>query len=72
MKLAEGNVGITYTITKIETEDEELDDFLFTLGCYEGQKITIVSHFKQNMVVTIKDGRYSIDTNLAGVISVAN
>ncbi|MFI3166932.1 MAG: FeoA family protein [Bacillota bacterium] len=70
MTLAEGKIGTTYTIKKVVTDDEELDDFLFTLGCYEGEKITIISMISKSFVVSIKDGRYNIDTNLAGVIAV--
>ncbi len=70
MTLAEGKIGTTYTIKKVLTDDEELDDFLFTLGCYEGEKITIISNISKSLVVTIKDGRYNIDTDLGGVIEV--
>ncbi|MFI3128847.1 MAG: FeoA family protein [Bacillota bacterium] len=70
MTLAEGKAGNTYKIKSVTSGDEELEDFLFTLGCYEGQDISIVSIFKQSMVVAIKDGRYNIDSDLAGVINV--
>ncbi len=70
MTLAEGLAGNTYKIKSIATGDEELEDFLFTLGCYEGESISIVSLYKNSMVVAIKDGRYNIDTDLAEVIDV--
>ncbi len=60
-----------YTIQRIETEDEELEAFLFSLGCYSGEPITVVNHLKGGCVVTIKDGRYSIDHQLAEAIIIA-
>ncbi len=71
MTLAQGQVGTQYKITAIDAEDDELESFLFTLGCYAGEAITIVSTISNNLVVSIRDGRYNIDRNLAGVISVA-
>lgn len=70
MTLAEGNIGETYTVASIETEDEELKDFLFTLGCYDGEPVTIVSTVSNSLVLAIRDGRYNVDKNLAGVIQV--
>ncbi|WP_317855922.1 FeoA domain-containing protein [Chakrabartyella piscis] len=70
MTLANGTIGTTYTITGIQTDDEELNDFLFTLGCYSGEKITIVSMVSESYVVSIRDGRYNIDVNLADAIAV--
>ena len=52
------------------TDDEELTSFLFSLGCYSGEPITVVSHLKGGCVVSIKDGRYNIDTDLAKAISI--
>ena len=49
---------------------EELNAFLFSLGCYAGEPITVVSHLKGGCVVSIKDGRYNIDKQLAGVIEI--
>lgn len=60
-----------YIVQRIETDDEELDAFLFSLGCYSGEPITVVSRKKKNCVVSIKDGRYSIDNQLAEAIIVA-
>ena len=70
MNLTEAEPGIEYRIKEIETEDEELNEFLFTLGCYSGEPITVVSHLKGGCVVSIKDGRYNIDTDLAQAISI--
>ena len=71
MTLAEGTVGTTYTVSGIETDDEELNDFLFTLGCYEGEPIVVVSIVSKSYVVSIRDGRYNIDKDLASAILVA-
>ncbi len=66
-KVTEGN---EYIIKSIHTDDEELDAFLFSLGCYSGEPITVVSRKKKNLVVSIKDSRYSIDNHLAEAIIV--
>ena len=71
MTLSVGDIGTRYTITDIDTNDEELDEFLFTLGCYTGQNIVIVSAVSGSYVVAIRDGRYNIDKNLAEAILVA-
>lgn len=71
MKLTTGELATEYIISEVRTEDEELDDFLFTLGCYKGEKIVIVSRVGKSLVVAIKDGRYNIDTNIADAIIIA-
>ena len=70
MNLKEAKDGQEYVIKTIDTDDEELDAFLFSLGCYSGEKITVVSHLKGGCVVSIKDGRYNIDNQLAEAIIV--
>lgn len=70
MTLKEANEGLEYTIKKIETDDEEMNAFLFSLGCYTGEPITVISHLKGGCVVSIKDGRYNIDNQLADAIVV--
>lgn len=70
MNLIQAQDGEEYIIQQIETDDEELNSFLFTLGCYSGEKITVVSHLKDSCIVSIKDGRYNIDNQLAQVIVV--
>ena len=70
MRLSEAQEGKEYIIQQITTEDEELDEFLFSLGCYSGVPITIVSRLKNSCVVSIKDGRYNIDNQLASAIFV--
>lgn len=70
MNLAEAVEGKEYIIKDINTDDEELNAFLFSLGCYSGEAITVVSHLKGSCVVSIKDGRYNIDKQLAEAILV--
>ena len=70
MNLLAAQEGKTYIIQRIETEDEELDAFLFSLGCYSGEPITVVSRRRGSCVVSVKDGRYSIDSELAEAIIV--
>lgn len=70
MRLADADEGKEYVIKQIETDDEDLNAFLFSLGCYSGEPITVVSRLKSSCVVSIKDGRYNIDNQLAEVILV--
>ena len=70
MNLTEANVGEEYIIKDIVTDDEELNSFLFSLGCYSGEPITVISHLKGGCVVSIKDARYNIDNDLAAAISI--
>ena len=70
MTLAEAQVGKEYIIKEIATEDEELDAFLFTLGCYSGEPVTVISHLRRACIIAVKDGRYTIDRELATVISI--
>ncbi len=62
--------GVEYIIQRIDTDDEELDAFLFSLGCYSGEPITVVSRKRSGCVIAVKDGRYSIDNQLAQAIVV--
>lgn len=70
MNLSIAEEGKEYIIQRIETDGEELDAFLFSLGCYAGEPITIVSSRKGGCTVSIKDGRYNIDNQLAEAIIV--
>ena len=70
MNLREAQVGEEYIIKEIVTDDEEMDAFLFSLGCYSGEPITVISHLKGGCVVSIKDGRYTIDNCLAEAIII--
>ena len=70
MNLIYAEEGKEYIIKAIKTDDEELDAFLFSLGCYAGEPITVISHLKSGAIVSIKDARYSIDKDLAGAIKI--
>ena len=70
MNLIDAQVGVEYIVKDIQTDDEELDAFLFSLGCYSGEPITVVSRRRGGCVVSIKDGRYNIDNQLAEAIMV--
>jgi len=70
MNLKSAQEGTEYIIKAIETDDEELDAFLFSLGCYSGEPITVISHLKGGCIVSIKDGRYNIDNQLAEAIRI--
>ena len=72
MNLTKAQEGKAYIIERIETEDEELNAFLFSLGCYSGEPITVVSRRRGSCTVSIKDGRYNIDDQLAEAILVFN
>ncbi|MFQ7473423.1 MAG: FeoA family protein [Anaerovoracaceae bacterium] len=65
MNLRDANIGETYIVEDINTDDDELEAFLFRLGCYSGEPITVISHLKGSCVVSIKDGRYNIDNGIA-------
>ena len=70
MTLISAEEGREYTVRSVDTGDEEMDSFLFSLGCYAGEPITVVSHLKGSCVVSIKDGRYTIDRALADTVAV--
>jgi len=70
MNLKAAEEGKEYIIREINTDDEELNSFLFSLGCYSGEPITVISHLKGGCVVSIKDARYNIDNQLAEAIII--
>ena len=70
MNLLLSEVGREYVIQSIKTDDEELNAFLFSLGCYSGEPITVISRRRGGCIVSIKDGRYSIDNQLAAAINL--
>lgn len=70
MNLTKVPEGKEYIISQIQTDDEEMNAFLFSLGCYSGEPITLVTRKKSGCVVSIKDGRYNIDNQLAETIIV--
>ncbi|MBO5453960.1 MAG: ferrous iron transport protein A [Clostridia bacterium] len=70
MNLTQAQEEKEYIIKAIETDDEELNEFLFSLGCYSGEPITVIAHRKGGCTVAIKDGRYNIDSQLAEAIII--
>lgn len=70
MNLTSALEGSDYITKRIHTEDEEMNAFLFSLGCYAGEPITVISRLRDGCVVSIKDGRYTIDTHLASAIEI--
>ncbi len=70
MNLRDAVEGTEYIIKEIHSDDEELNAFLFSLGCYAGEPITVVSHLKGGSVVAIKDGRYTLDKELTSLIMI--
>ena len=70
MNLLQADLGKAYIVRSLMTEDEELNQFLFTLGCYAGEPITVVSRKKRSCTISVKDARYSIDDQLAEAIEV--
>lgn len=70
MNLTKSEEGKEYIIRRIDTDDEELDAFLFSLGCYSGETITVVSRRRGSCTISVKDGRYSIDDQLAEAIVI--
>lgn len=72
MPLANGKLNTPYTVNHVNTAQEDIRKFLFTLGCYPGEKVTIISKLASNYIVNIKDARYSIDEDLAKAIICSN
>ena len=70
MNLMTAKLGTEYIIRDIVTDDEEMDSFLFSLGCYSGEPITVVSRMRRSCVIAVKDARYNIDSQLAEAIVV--
>lgn len=68
--LANAQINREYMIKEVKTNDEELESFLFTLGCYQGETVTVLSVLAENYVISVKDARYSIDKDLAEAIIV--
>ena len=70
MNLTHATEGKEYIIRAVETDDEELNAFLFSLGCYSGEPITVIAFRKGGCTVSLKDARYSIDNALAAAILI--
>jgi len=71
MNLNMAEEGKEYIVSGISVDDEDLKSFLFSLGCYSGEPITVVKKKKSSCVIAVKDGRYSIDRQLADAIEIA-
>ena len=71
MDLTVATIGKEYTIHSINTQEPELDAFLFSLGCFSGEPITVISRRRSSCTVAIKDGRYCIDPRLARAITLS-
>ena len=70
MNLTEAQEGTEYIVKEIQTDDDELNAFLFSLGCYSGEPITVIKHRRGGCTISIKDGRYNIDKQLAAAIII--
>lgn len=70
MNLTEVQTGHDYIVKDIASDDEELKSFLFSLGCYSGEPLTVVSKKKGGYVLSIRDARYNIDEDLARAIQI--
>lgn len=70
MTLLNALEGKEYIVKSIDSVDEELINFLFSLGCYSGEPITVIKKRRSGCVVSIKDSRYNIDNYLAEAIIV--
>lgn len=70
MTLNQAVIGEEYIIKSVASGDDELQQFLFSLGCYSGEPVTVVKNTRKNLVLAIKDARYNIDSNLADAIAI--
>ena len=70
LDLTNADLNTPYTIKRINAREEGMKEFLFALGCYEGEKVTVISVLAQNIVIHVKDARYSIDEDLARAILI--
>lgn len=70
MNLMNAQIGAEYRITKMETGDQELNAFLFRLGCYPGEPVTVLARRWGSCTVAVKDGKYSMDVQLAKAIAI--
>ncbi len=70
LTLLDAEIGKTYTVKAIDTDDEEMNAFLFRLGCYSGEPVTLISKKKKSCIVVIKDSRYGLDNQLAEAVII--
>ena len=71
MTLADAEFGVSYKVDSLDVKDAELENFLFTLGCYSGEEVVVVSKISGSYVISVRDGRYNVDKNLAKSILVS-
>lgn len=71
MTLLNTHTDTEYTISHISAAEEGMKEFLFTLGCYPGEKVTVISRLAENIIINVKNARYSIDADLASAIGIA-
>ena len=72
MNLLDADIEKEYIIKKVNLDDEELNSFLFSLGCFNGQTLTVILKSKSHYIISLKDSKYSIDSALAKLIEVEN
>lgn len=70
MTLNKAQAGKSYTVTAIESDDRDMNSFLFSLGCYSGETVTVLSRTRKNLIISVKNSKYSIDSTLADAITV--
>ena len=70
MTLRDAKEGVEYIVVRVDTDDDELNSYLFSLGCYSGEPITVIAQRRSGCTVSIKDSRYSFDKNLCEVIEI--
>ena len=70
MSLLDAREGKRYQIRSIDLQDDALTAFLFSLGCYSQEPITVVKHRRNGCTVSIKNGRYHMDRHLAKAILI--
>ena len=70
MNLTDAIIKKEYAVKSIDVNDSELVGFLLTLGCYAGEKITVIKQSKSGCIISIRGAKYSIDSRLARSISI--
>jgi len=68
MNISNCELHTEYIIASIIATEADMKDFLFTLGCYPGETVVLISRLPSMYVVAIKNSRYSIDDDLARAI----
>ncbi len=68
MNLLKAKLNTEYIVKEILSNDESMKEFLFSLGCYPDEKVLVISRLASNLIISVKDARYSIDEDLAKCI----